>query len=331
MQLASVYNESKRSKESLSLLAEVLPFLKANRYRRYELLALSVASRAHESLDELDQARQISSDVLAMAEAVKDEGQVALTVSNLASVTTSLGQYPEALRLRERAEAIHRRLGDKGALPYDLTNRADLLIRLGRREEAETLLAELDAGIAAGIDSYIGRKRRATFLRALAAATALRCDDALRFVAQFEAGGAAGAPGAAGVLVPAIADFCSTRLGRREATVRDSPDAEPSLARERHYWRAAAALQRQDAKTSLAEVNQGLAQLGTLSNDELRWRLAAVGALAAKRLGNARSAADLDATARRAIEQVRSAWKADFETYARRTDIADLRNRAGQS
>jgi serine/threonine-protein kinase len=327
VQLASVYCELDRSKESLALLADVLPFLKTNRYRRYELTALSIASRAHERLDELDQARQISSDVRTMAEAVKDEVQVALSTSNLASVTTSLGQYPEALRLRERAETIHRQLGDKGSLPYDLTNRADLLIRLGRREEAEKLLAELDAGIAAGIDSYVGRKRRATFLRALEAATALRCDEALGFVAQFERVGAAGA---AYALVSPIGDFCTARLGRRASTLDASADVDPSLARERHYWRAAAALQRQDAKAALAEATQGLNALGTLSNDELRWRLAAVGALAAKRLGDAKSA-ELDATAGRALEQVRSAWKADFDSYARRMDIADLRHRAGLS
>jgi tetratricopeptide (TPR) repeat protein/predicted Ser/Thr protein kinase len=327
VQLASVLLETNRAKESLDVLGGVLPFLKANQYRRYELLALSIASRAHERLDELDQARQISSDVLAVAEAVKDDGQVALAASNLASVLTSLGRFPEALRLRERAEAIHRRQGDKASLPYDLTNRADLLIRLGRRDEAEKLLAELDEGIAAGIGSYAGRKRRATFLRALAAATALHCEEALPLVAQFEQGGAAS--GAAGVLAPAVADFCSARLGRRAAG-GSAADAEPGFARERHYWIAAAALQRQDAKTSLAEITQGLAQLGTVSNDELRWRLAAVGALAARRLGDAKSAGEFDATARRAIEQLRSAWKADFEPYARRPDITDLRNRAGQ-
>lgn len=323
VQLASIYYESGRSKESLAIVADVLPFLRTNRYRRYELKAMSIASRAHARLDELEQARQISSDVLRMAETVKDEGQVAVAASDLASVATSLGQYPEALRLRERVEPIRRRLGDTGSLPYDLTNRADLLIRLGRAVEAEAPLTELDQGIARGIDSYVGRKRRGMFLRALAAATALRCDEALARLAQFEREGAAGA---AGVLVPAIQDFCSARLGRRPPA-DGMASADPSLARERRYWRAAAALQRQDGKTALAEADQGLAQLGTLPNDELRWRLAAVGALAATRLGNTARAAELDAVTRRAVDRIRSAWKDDFDPYARRPDLADLRNR----
>jgi hypothetical protein len=212
-------------------------------------------------------------------------------------------------------------------LPYDLTNRAELLIAMGRGSDAEPLLAEVETGIAAGIGSYVRRQSRVTFLRALAATVTLRCSDALPLVAQLQSGGPA--PGAGGQLAPALADFCSARLGRR-STMPDPPSQpEPATSRERHYWRAAAALQRNDARLSLDEASQGLTQLGTLSNDELRWRLAAVGAIAARRSGDAKRAADLDTAARRALAQLRADWNADFDSYARRLDIADLRTRAG--
>ena len=136
LQLAAIYEEQGRPQEALDLLAAVLPFLKENRYRRFELLGLSVASRAHARLDALDEAQRMTSNVLQVAETLKDEGQVALAAANLANFTTALGNYPEALRLRLRAEDIRKRQGDNGALPYDLANRADLLIRLGRASEA---------------------------------------------------------------------------------------------------------------------------------------------------------------------------------------------------
>jgi tetratricopeptide (TPR) repeat protein/predicted Ser/Thr protein kinase len=325
VQLASVVLESNRPTDALELVAQVLPFLKTNGYRRYELNALSIAARAHESLDELDAARTQSSAVLAMAEAVKDEALVAVNLASLASITTALGQYPEAIRLRERAEAIHRRLGETGSLPYDLTNRADLLIRLGRTGETPPLFAELDKGIAAGIDTYVGRKRRALFLRAFAEATALRCGEASTLLHTFERYGAAGA---AGALVPALQDFCRARPGSPAPTAVASPEMEPGLARERHYWRAAAALRRQEWTAALAESTEGLKKLGTLSNDELRWRLAAVAAAAAKRLPDAR-AAEFTATSRQALERLRGGWQADFDSYARRADLVDLRTRAG--
>ena len=93
-------------------------------------------SRAYKQLDDLDRARAISADVVAAAEAIRDDVQVGIALSNLASVATALGQFPQALAHRERAEAIRRRQNDVSALPYDLANRADLLIRLGRLDEA---------------------------------------------------------------------------------------------------------------------------------------------------------------------------------------------------
>jgi hypothetical protein len=240
---------------------------------------------------------------------------------------TAFGRYPDALELRMRAETIRRRLGNTGALPYDLTNRADLLITMGRGSDAEALLAEVDTGIAAGIGSYVGRQRRVTFLRAVAATVSLRCHEALPLLARLQPGGAPA--GSVGALAPAIADFCAARVGRRATMPDPASQPEPATARERHYWRAAAALQRDDARAALDEATQGLAQLGAMSNDELRWRLAAVGALAARRTGDATRAAELDATARRALAQLRGDWKTDFDSYARRFDIADLRSRAG--
>ena len=76
---------------------------------------------------------------------------------------------PDALRYRERAEEIHRRQGNAYTLAFDLTNRAELLIRLGHGEKAEALLREVDAGIDKGIDAYVGRTRRVKVLRTLRA------------------------------------------------------------------------------------------------------------------------------------------------------------------
>ena len=85
---------------------------------------------------------------------------------------------------------------------------------------------------------------------------------------------------------------CAARRTRRRASVtgarirrgrcrRSRSLGTPSFASERHYWRAAAALERGRAAVALAEAERGLSLLGALSNDELRWRLAALGALAA--------------------------------------------------
>ncbi|HXT33379.1 MAG TPA: hypothetical protein VN716_28965, partial [Vicinamibacterales bacterium] len=325
VQLASIFFESERFKEALSQVATVLPFLKENRYRRLELSALLVASRAHQSLDELDVARQQSADGLTAAELLKDDVQIARAAGTRAGVITMLGQLPEALRLRERAESINRRLGDQSGLPYEIANRADLLARLGRGQEAEVLFREIDAGIAAGLDSYKGRAERVRFLRAFEAATGLRCEATLRLL------GEPGTPARVGAsaLEPVLRSFCGARL-RRRAPVDPAPLArtDPSQAREGHYWLAYADIMKGDAASALAHARTGLQILGDLPNDELRWRLTTVGAIAARRAGDA----DADAMAaegRRVFERLRAAWQADFGSYERRSDLADLRHRAG--
>lgn len=65
-------------------------------------------------------------------------------------------------------------------LAYDLTNRAELLIRLGRGAEADPLLAELEAGAGNGIEAFNERERRARALKALRAVIDARFTDAAR-------------------------------------------------------------------------------------------------------------------------------------------------------
>ena len=94
-----------------------------------------------------------------------------------------------------------------------------------------------------------------------------------------------------------------------------------------HYWLAVAALLSGNATTALEEARSGLALLTHVKNDELRWRLAIVGAAAAQRLGTTDRAAELAADADAATVRLRTAWPADFNTYERRPDLADLTRR----
>jgi tetratricopeptide (TPR) repeat protein len=328
LQLAAGYENQGNATEALTLTGSVLPFLKANGHRGLETYALQIATRAHQALGELQKARQTSSEALALAERTRDEPNVALALTNLASLTTALGSYPEALRLRLRAEAIHRRQGDEVALPYDLANRADLLIRLGRADEAEAALAEIDAGRAAGKPSYESRARHVAFYRALGAATNLRCDESLRHLAgvKWELAADTG-----GVLGPAVATFCATRLGKQVVSAGPDASASGALASERAYWLALAALERGDNRGALASASGALGRLGASPVAELQWRLAAVGAVAASRLGDGNRRTALAETARQGLDGLRKDWKSDFERYGNRGDVVYLSRRAGLS
>lgn len=323
VQLAEVYARGSRTAEGLALIDEVLPQLQKGQHRRLELSALSIAARAHERSGNLTEARRMAAKALGIADAIGDERQAATAAASVASVLTVLGALPDALGLRERAETIHRRQGDKEVLPYDLTNRADLLIRLGRGSEASALLAEVESGIAAGIESYVGRRRRTTFLRAFQATTLLRCGEAMPLLDAVAANTSAN--DYASVLAPALQRFCGALLGRRSPPLTPlPPDPDKAAARERQYWLAAAALLAGEAAAATTEADRGLALLGDIDNAELRWRVAGVGAAAARQRGDAAAAARFAGISRDAMERLRTTWRTDLDTYQRRPDLADL-------
>jgi tetratricopeptide (TPR) repeat protein len=332
VQLASVRLQEDKPKDALALVEGAVAFLKDRRERRFEIYGLLIMSRAYQMLDDLERARAASADVVATAEAMHDNDQLAIALSNLASVASSLGQLPQALAHRERAEAIRRGQNDASALPYDLANRAELLIRLGRFDDADRVLDELEAGIAAGIEAYAGRGRRAKYLRALADVVSLRCEDALQRL-----GGLAPSsqPDSVSAMAPVLLDFAHARLripargSGQPAAAADSSGAP--FAGERYYWRAAAALERGRAAAALTEAERGLALLGKLPNDELRWRLAALGAASARSLGQADTGRAMRASAQEALARLRSDWPAGVDLYLQRPDLAELTSRLGPS
>jgi tetratricopeptide (TPR) repeat protein len=327
LQMAALHESANRPKEALAAVESILPFVRTNRYRRYELVALAIASRAHQRLDSLDHAQTMAEEVLRVAERLDDQGQIALGAANLASVTTALGDYPKALRLRERAEAIHRQQGDESSLPYDLANRADVLIRLGRGADAEAPLAELEAGIAAARGAFPSQRRRAAYLRALAAATSLDCQEVR---AHLGAVGAARDPtDSAGVLGTALETYCVTRLRSRSDSADGGTAPVPTLLRDRQYWLALGALNRHSADQALREASRGLTVLATLQNDELRWRLAAIAAAAARDLRDGQKAAEMASQARSALGRLRATWKSAVDLYERRPDVVYVKQRAG--
>jgi tetratricopeptide (TPR) repeat protein len=327
LQQAAAYEAAGRARDALAVVDDVLPFYRQGRYRRYELVGLTIAARSHLTLNEVEQARTISQQVLDVARSVKDEAQEAQAANSLAAVTTVLGEFPEALRLRNRALTIHRQQGDNEVLPFDLVNTADLLVRLGRTSDAEPLLAELDAGIAKGMEGYVGRQRRVAYLRALGAATALRCEESIR---DANTALTTRGPGdSSTVLSPGVYAFCVARVTRRAEAKLVDPETEASLARELHYWFGAAALEWRQPAAALDHAKRGLATLATVRNDEVRWRLAAVAAAAARELHDENVAQEMMRTARTALDALKAAWKDDYGAYERRLDLQELRVRAG--
>jgi tetratricopeptide (TPR) repeat protein len=329
LNLASLRETQGRSAEAVSLAESALGPLRARRERRKVLSALAIMTRAYQDLDQYVHAKDMAQQLLSGAQEVSDEPHLALAYESLATQATVFGDLPRALDYRTRVEEIHRRLADASSLPFDFTNRADLLIRLGRREDAESLLREVEDGAARGVDAYIGRRRRVLSLRALSAITAHEFRSARHHAEQLTAGAAQDSPAQLAAVLVAVAE-----LRLRIARAGRLPFTEPtagSLAvrREVRFWQLVAVLEAGDARAALDGATAALQQLDDVPSPELEWRLAAVAASASGRLGD-RSAADrLRSRANDALTRLRAEWREHAASYDRRPDLAELRKLAG--
>jgi tetratricopeptide (TPR) repeat protein len=308
-----------------ALVRQKADFLKAGGYRRLELTALTIAARAERDLDNLADATIAAQNIINAARGLQDEAQVAQALTTLAGAEAAAGNYPAALAARLDAESIRRKLGEEELVPIDLTNRAELLLRLGRDAEARALLVTLEEGIARGVDSYRRRAARVSQLHALDAAIA---GDFARAVRQAEAALRRAEPSeTVSILVRPVLAYARRRLqpGRADRSPVDPPPAAPELAREHLRWTSRAALAGNDPGEALALATAGLASAQRVGHDELAWQFAAIGTAAAAAIGNTGESDRLRRVYLESYQRLASRWGNAVSAYNTRPDVRELR------
>jgi tetratricopeptide (TPR) repeat protein/predicted Ser/Thr protein kinase len=332
LQRAAIMADNDRPAEALATADGPLRYFQANRYRRYEVTALSVMARAHEALGQYAEARALAEQALRTSTEIKDEAQIGEALENLAGQSNAMGALPEALDYRARGEEIHRRQNDLARLPYDLTNRADLLIRVGRHGEAALLLDEIDVGAAKRLDAYMARGRRVKVLRAVSAAIQHRFNG-VRAMRDLLPASADQQPDANTQLAAAVVRY--TDALSRGPRIAPPADSQPSGAlssafgRELRYWDLAGRLARNDARGALNGAEETLAGKEATVSYEFEWRIAAIGAAAARAVKDTERERVFKERASRALERLRKEWKSDVTSYEGRPDLVELRRKAG--
>ena len=331
LQRAYLMLESGRAAEGIAAAREPLEYIRANGYRRYELTALAILARAHDGLGQYAEARALAEQALRMAGEIKDEFQVGQALENLAGVANATGGLAEALGYRLRALEIHRRQNEHTLLGYDLVNTADLLIRVGRHDEAVRLLDEIDAGAARGSDAYIRHTRRATVLRAQSAAIQHRHAAARKYAAQVSSA-TAGEPDVTAQLARAFTDYAATLGGSTAASrIDDLPGGSVTSPgrREVRYWDLQRRLAAGQWREALQRAEETLAADGAATSYEFQWRIAAIGAAAARQLGEAPREQALRQRAAESRARLHKEWRSDVPGYDSRPDLVELRRKAG--
>ena len=331
-QRASLHLDQQQPKQALAAVAPAIEFFRSHQYRLRELDALSVAARAYQRLDDIPKSRELATEILRVGKTIKDDLIVGQASATLAGLAVVLGSLPEALALRTETEALHRKNADHSQLPYEILNKAELLIRLGRQEDAAPLIREIEAGIVKGMDPYVGRQRRVHLLQAYSAIVTGQYSRAAKIARQIDPNSLPAESSTA--LGPVLAEYAEAQQSKRLPTrgISDpigSLSTSLALQRERRYWIAAALLAGGDAKNALRVALIDLDQLHT-ENDELRWRLAAVAAAAARQLKDVFQYEAMRLKATDALKRLRAAWGTQAQAYEARHDLILLRAMIGQ-
>jgi eukaryotic-like serine/threonine-protein kinase len=321
---ASVHLQQRRPEEALAEVEATREFAAGKGYRRFELTGILLASRAHQALGRWAEARSAATETLALAKGMQNDAVAAQALESLAELAVAHGALPDALAYRHQIEAIRRAQGDVASLVYDLTNRAELLSRLGRHDDVEQVFAELQAGVDKEIPAFMARARRMHLTRAVAAATQGQYAGAVTAAAMVLEGAPADASSR---FAHAVKAYAEARQGIRSGTAT-LPPAEGRPSREILYWELLARLHGADTSAALEAAHAELAAPPDPRSPEFEWRLAAIGAAAAARLKRGELAGELRAKAEQALRELKAAWPEAADAYLRRSDLMALRHLA---
>lgn len=329
LQQASMRLDQGRYADVIAMVDAPLRFLTERRYVMNEAEAKSVLARAHEGLEHYEVAHQLASEVLSLATSIEDPVLIGLSLENLAGQAERLGKLPEAQALRERLEKIHRDNNDHAMLAFDLVNRAELLIRLGRGKDAEGLLNEVDQAIAAGRAAYSSRSRRVALMRALHASIDGRFGEVEGFARQ-AANPGAGPAGDTALFARVLAEHARAQRGTSRALVESiaawpGEASSPALGRELAFWAARTLLARRSPGLALTVTEKARTAVPAQGNLELRWRLAALAAQASSALPNHGASATMRTAARDDLRTLLAQWSEQGTTYIARPDLSALR------
>ena len=328
---ASLRIQENKPDDALALATGPAGYFEQAGEMRLAIDAVLIQSRAKEAREEFAQALELADRAHKYALQADDNVRLSYALENKAGQATKLGRLPEALAFREQLVDLNQKLKNARAVSLDLTNQAELLIRLGRMDDARAVIRGLDQQIAAGQEVYVARRERVAQLKLLLAVTTQQWEAATRDAASVLAMGRGSPADQSSVQQEAriLSELALAHRGRsREspAVVAGWPAAAevPGDRREWSVWAAQTLLLRGENALAVQLVSGPLSEAVVKENHELFWRLAAVSAEAHRRMKAQDGAASVAAQAKSSVEQIKAAWAGAATLYLARPDLAAL-------
>ncbi len=320
--LAGVYLQTLRIDEGLRLAQQALEYFQQENFPRLAFLCLTPISRGLRRKGDYAAAQQALNQKLKLANQLKSQAAIADTHIEFGALLRDQEQLPAALDSYGKAIELYGSSNDY-LVAFCKENRAHILARLGRYEEAKQLLDELFKSKEAfrGLvpDLHLNR-----------AEASLSQGDLPQAIASSNEAIKTGDPKSNVTVeaqyVLALAKATSAQTEARklcEDSMKATENAGDFGLHSRALLACAeVALKGKDAQTALTLATQAKERFARGLQLESEWRAWAIAARASKDLGDSNSAQEQMKNAEAARSKLQQQWGAEaFKLYAARPDI----------
>jgi serine/threonine protein kinase/tetratricopeptide (TPR) repeat protein len=320
--LAGVYLQTLRIDDGLRLAQQALEYFQQENYPRLAFLCLTPIGRGFRRKGDYAAAERAVNQKLELANQLNSQAAIADTHIEFGALLLDQEQLPAALDHYGKAIELYGSSNDY-IVAFCKENRAHILARLGRYEEAKQLLDELfkskDAVVGLLPDLHLNR-----------AELSLSQGDLQQAIASSNEAIKTGDPKSNVTVesqyVLALAKATSAQTEARKLC-EDSMKATENTGDFGLHSRALlacaeVALKGKDAQTALTLATQAEERFARGLQLESEWRAWAIAARASKELGDSNSAQEQMKNAEAARSKLEQQWGAEaFKLYAARPDI----------
>jgi serine/threonine protein kinase len=328
LNLGALYIRTARVDDGLKLVQQALDFFRRENYPSSVGICLTQLGRGYRRKGDYDAAQQALNQKLTLALKGNTQPDIANTYFEIGQLRLDQEKYPDALEQYDNALKIYESVKNSFRIAFTNTNRARILVRLGRLGDAKQLLDGL---------FKITFEQKGSYEQLLPELHVIKAE--MNLIEGNLAQAMASANEAVGLATSKseIQTESKSLLGLVKATSGGGRDAKKlcdeainaaetagifGLHSRALLAGAEAALKTNDTQTALSLAVQAQEKLSRGGLAESEWRAWQIASRASKQLGDTNKAEELMRNATNARSRLEQMWGPDaFKQYAQRPDI----------
>jgi len=335
---AGLRQQQDKPDEAVQYLEPALAFYQQGGYRSEIVSCLALLARVNFQKGDYPAAAKSQEELLRFTQQLNDQALIALAHAERGSGLVREEKFTEALDHLNQAYAIYSAQGIQRSMGYNLVSRGEVLARLGRYDQAQTLL---DQAVAIAEKPGGEIKRLSIDSKLVLAEIALIqgnfADARIRAEKVFEAAGTEFKSTATGArIVMALAQSYSGARAAGKQSAAEAVELAKQLKDPAQLARAQLVL----AETEMLAGDSGSASSNAKQAEEFfarldlpasQWRAFSIAAQASQNLGDKSMAREYALRAKESLSKLEQRWGSEnYNSYLSRPDVQRFRKQLDQ-